>query len=123
MVIGVCCKNKREHYRQFMTSRDIFEGTKVKQKLQKMKKTITFSQKLVLLAVAAVFVVGAISSPIVLADEFDAQINRQRAKNQQKPAQHSDLQVKARSFEDRIDELRKQISGLERQISEDKAKS
>lgn len=123
MVIGVCCKNKREHYRQFMTSRDIFEGTKVKQKLQKMKNKITYSQKFVLVALAAVFVVGSIGSPFALADEFDAQINQLRAENQQKADKQSQLRVQATSFEDKINGLKQQISLLEDQIRKDQAKS
>lgn len=106
-----------------MTSRDIFKGTKVKQKLQKMKNKVTFTQKFVLVALAAVFVVGSIGSPFVLADEFDEQINQLRAENQQKEKKHSTLQTRAISFEQKIGELRKQIGGLEKQISVDRAKS
>lgn len=106
-----------------MISRDIFEGTKVKQKLQKMKNNVTLSQKFVLAALAAVFVIGSVGSPFALADRFDQQINQLRSENQQKSEKQEKLLVQATSFEDKINGLKQQISLLEDQIAKDRAKS
>lgn len=101
----------------------MIEWTKVKQKLQNMKKKTSLRQKLSIGALIAVFAVGFLGSPFALADTFDAQINELRQQNAAKEEKQADLLNEAASFEDKIKGLRKQISLLEDQIKKDQARS
>lgn len=90
-----------------------------------MKKTVTaFSQRTVLLVAALVMSVSAFGAyNLVLADQFDQQINQLRSENSQKQSAVANLSEKAEDLQGVIAGLQNQINLLQGQINESRAKS
>ncbi len=72
---------------------------------------------------AAVLTVGLLATPFVSADRFEDQISQLKQKNAQNQQAQRSLEVQAASLQEKIDALAAQISTLEKQITDNQAKS
>ncbi len=94
----------------------------IKQKMQNTSK-MNHRQRVVLFCLALVFAASFMSTPFVLADQFDSQINQLRSENGQKQQAVQALQVEAGSLQGVVDGLQAQITSLRSQIAANQKKS
>jgi surface antigen len=88
-----------------------------------MKKNLTsLRHRLLALLVIATLSVGFVVSPLVTADQFDAQINQLKADSNAKQVQVDALQAQASSYQDAINKLQAQIDAVQAQIQANTAK-
>ncbi len=101
----------------------MLKAVKLKQKMKKIAgRTISYRQRISLLAIIALLAGGFALSPMVRADQYDEQIkalNQQNAQNQQAA---SALQVQVDSYQDALNKLQAQIDVVHAQISANQAK-
>ena len=91
-----------------------------KQKLQNKIKLILTSGSAIL--ILSIFALSGPLSKVVLADQFDEQIQRIQADNAVKQDAANQLQVQAQSYQGEIDRLQGQINGIRQQIAASEAK-
>jgi surface antigen len=95
--------------------------------IQLIKQTLNKQQpkfyRLLALSLISLLTIGLVTTGIVRADTFDAQINQLNAANNDLQSQKQDLLAEAASFEAAIAALQAQISELQTQISNNQAKN
>jgi peptidoglycan DL-endopeptidase CwlO len=84
----------------------------------KMKKKVSFRQKLTVFALTALLAVGFLASPFAAAQSFQEEINRLQAENAQNDAQVAALEDQAVGYEDAIKKLAAQIAALQGKINQ-----
>ncbi len=117
MVIDVC-KIKVWVTLQYMVKRDIFDRTKVKQKLQKMKSKISFGQRIIVFVLVAVFAAGFVATPFASADNISSEISRLQQENAEYDEKVAALENQAVGYEDAIEKLAAKIAALQGKIDE-----
>ena len=85
------------------------------------KQIKTISQAAFVLVLAGFFVASNSFAPVVQADRFDDQINALRAQNSGLSANAAALAVQAASYQDMVDKLQSQINSLQVSINENVA--
>jgi peptidoglycan hydrolase CwlO-like protein len=88
----------------------------------KNKSIYSFARNSLLLVISVALLFGAISGPIVRADQFDEQIKQLNQDSSTKRAVKSQLGVEAASLSDTIGKLQAQINTLENQIQQNQNK-
>lgn len=92
--------------------------TKVKQKLHKMKNKVSVSQKVLVLLLIAVTVVGFVASPFAKAENISSEISRLQQENAEYDEKIADLEEQAVGYEDAIEKLAAKIAALQGKIDE-----
>lgn len=79
-------------------------------------------QSLALVLLVGVMVAGFVVEPMARADQYDEQIKKIQAQNNEKQSAVDQLQEKANSYQDAVDKFQAQINALQAQIRDNQAK-